>query len=526
VTDLPGTPSHLNDQGQVIGTDNNGNGYLWSSGTMTSIQSLVPAVYQNQLQNISASFISNQDPNDGTTRIIFDAQSLEGPNPGQWALRTFELQTSGTASSSGSNATLTEIRIPEAASINFSAFNSSGVGAGIGVADETTTSQQAYMTFPIHFDPAELSDYLDIQKGFDPPKSDDKYNGQYVDLTNPSDPNSDVKPEWWTSVGGSGTLSTNNFVKIVFPSDSVAKVCHLTVTAGSSAISSVTDASGNDLLGDSSRFASKETVLTIKGTNTTTNPVSATLQVAGLSGTSVPTLHVDVMPVRNISLGIYYVTDTNSIGTPSVPGTELPYGVPDSGTIVSNLNRIYQQAAVTFTADVSSATTTIPYDVNRDGYLQDLSTSSNNSECSILNTVAKAKLNVVIVGKLAYNGTKSAANVGGIYPGSGNIVYVFAQKLAEGNPLHVVDTNIFYNAIAHEIGHALTLSTRTDPNLADGFSEAGAPLNHDPGKFPRVTSPETGISRMSGLMYWHLNEFYWMRHADWEKANQQAPVYQ
>ena len=104
---------------------------------------------------------------------------------------------------------------------------------------------------------------------------------------------------------GSGASTTSQKTKIEFPSDADAKTCHLVVTSGS----------GNFTISPTT-FSSKETLLTITGSNTSQTLISGTVQVVGLSGTSnLPTLTVDVFPVRNVSLGVYYVYDPNSVDT-------------------------------------------------------------------------------------------------------------------------------------------------------------------------------------------------------------------
>jgi hypothetical protein len=354
----------------------------------------------------------------------------------------------------------------------------------------------------------------------------------YADLSDPSNQFSTLKPEWWASVGGSGALSTSTNVKIVFPDSTIAGMCHLTVTSGASAIVSAKDGSGNDMLANNSHFAGKETTLSISGTNATGNIIPASLQLAGLSGTNLPILHVDVLPTRNIKLGIYYVTDTNSIGTSNNPLTELPNGVPDINTIISNLNLIYQQAGITFTSGASSGAKPVPYDSgtngNHDGYLDTFNAS--NSECSAVNSVAQEKLNVIIVGKLKRIGNAPANNIAGVYPGSGNIVYIFAQKLVDSStPMNIMDPFLVSEDIAHEIGHALGLSTRTD-STASHNTDASTASKHDPGPFPIFTSSVSHIqvTNLKALMFWQLdiNNHYWMRHEDWRTGNQNAGGYQ
>jgi hypothetical protein len=71
IVSLPGA-LHLNNQDFVIGNGSSG-GCRWQSGTSVSIASLLPPSYQNQINGIAPCFLSNQNQNDGTTNIYFNA---------------------------------------------------------------------------------------------------------------------------------------------------------------------------------------------------------------------------------------------------------------------------------------------------------------------------------------------------------------------------------------------------------------------------------------------------------------------
>lgn len=68
-----------------------------------------------------------------------------------------------------------------------------------------------------------------------------------------------------------------------------------------------------------------------------------------------------------------------------------------------------------------------------------------------------------------------------------------------------VDWDAALQTTAHETGHGLKLSTRTDPNDVAGN-------DHDPGPDPRNQTPLMGrrVGKPRG---------YWLRQEDWRKAN-------
>jgi len=70
---LPGRPYCLNDQGQVVGVDQNGDGYLWQNDNWVLLANLVPA-YKSQLAGIQPLCISNVDSrNYNATHILLNA---------------------------------------------------------------------------------------------------------------------------------------------------------------------------------------------------------------------------------------------------------------------------------------------------------------------------------------------------------------------------------------------------------------------------------------------------------------------
>ena len=78
-----------------------------------------------------------------------------------------------------------------------------------------------------------------------------------------------------------------------------------------------------------------------------------------------------------------------------------------------------------------------------------------------------------------------------------------------------------YNCCAHEIGHILGLSKR------DGFDPASPRDSnqhpgHDMGIFP--TPPQNNVVNKS-FMYYMNGDDRWLRHEDWDVANDSAKKY-
>ena len=70
-------------------------------------------------------------------------------------------------------------------------------------------------------------------------------------------------------------------------------------------------------------------------------------------------------------------------------------------------------------------------------------------------------------------------------------------------------TSQMKRVIAHEMGHFLHLSTRSDDTVTDGEG-------HDPGKFPVETIGLMRAGQKGG-------EGKWLRHEDWQRANVWVP---
>jgi hypothetical protein len=135
----------MNDENQVVGSTGT-NGYLWTnpgassacplvqSGSSQLISQLIPAPLQNEVADISPIDISGTNANDGSVRILFNAQylqppTLSGSSPG-WAPGTFLLTlTSGTPST-----IFQQVSLPSnvGSTLNSPILNANGLIAEIG----------------------------------------------------------------------------------------------------------------------------------------------------------------------------------------------------------------------------------------------------------------------------------------------------------------------------------------------------------------------------------------------------------
>ena len=163
-------PVALNDQNQVVGVTGT-NGYLWTSGSTSSICSLVQpgqvqkisqllqAAYRNQVVNINPIDISGSNAVDGSVRISFGAQyqttSEAGPPPADqvstspgWSSGIFLLTLE-----SGTQTALEQIETPPNASASLAAgiLNAQGLIANTGTLSTTGTGsmQKALLLVPV-----------------------------------------------------------------------------------------------------------------------------------------------------------------------------------------------------------------------------------------------------------------------------------------------------------------------------------------------------------------------------------------
>jgi hypothetical protein len=168
-----GMPIAMNGVGQVV-AESGTSGYLWTSGSTTSvcplvhpgnvqqIISLIPAPYQSRIQSINPISISGTNATDGSIRILFNGtyqtDSAGGTNTGTFLL-TLASGTSGITSGTAESI-FRQVILPSNVSINLGGSN--GVGGITGTvnaqsliaavgASPTHSGNDAFLLLPVTF---------------------------------------------------------------------------------------------------------------------------------------------------------------------------------------------------------------------------------------------------------------------------------------------------------------------------------------------------------------------------------------
>ena len=285
----------------------------------------------------------------------------------------------------------------------------------------------------------------------------------------------------WTSVSKDGT---NEACKLIIEPTSVADQIEVVISSGaSSATISPT------------HFTAGSTDLTITGQGA----AGVAVAEARIKGTSrsCAKLNIRSQPFRALSVGVYYLHDTNSPAT-------YPVGGPTAAAVVSTMNDVFTQAQVSF-ALANTISTNIAYDSSG------LGTNTNGmfepaEEAILTNTTWQGDV-------LVFFAKKSGLQYGG-----GNNNYVRGWSLADlqGGIIFVDDcvSTAIPLISAHEIGHTLNLSTwqSISPPLFTG---------HDHGPWPSGEEAlmRPGTNGVGGIVD---SPGRWLRHEDWKEANDNA----
>ena len=337
---------------------------------------------------------------------------------------------------------------------------------------QTAGNPQKLIITPIKFDSTDYS------RGFDP-------------LTDPSSPWTSVCQEPATVTDGSndGTdLNLNKHIIVRFKDDDTALKHEVVLKDGDDAKVTVEVNGG----------MKKETKLKITGKHIAGGtPDTATVYVYLKTDTDTPrhpvaTLNVDVLPKVTLSLGIWKVSDSDSIDT------LFTFGIADSQKIFNRVNKVFRQACIIFTGVSVSANDGL------DGVHYDMPPKNGLLDRSEIRTVKSAvfdmpsyprpNANIVVVKGLPE--TKKE-KVFGVTPE--NNIYSYIAAVSPDIEL----------ISAHEIGHQLTLS------------QVDASTSHDDGRYPTDTK---GKKWGELMMTYHKKKksTEWLRRVDWKAANGQA----
>jgi hypothetical protein len=325
---LPGSPSAVNTSGQVVGTTGTtgtSSGYLWTtssnnSGSSVSIQSLLPSVFQKQINNIAPQSISNEDStNANAVQIQFSAQSLQGSGTGSWVENVFLL------TNYPSNPSANTLVQYNPSSVSFAAqMTPQGVSSS-QTYDSSTQKIQAIQQGTPQF---ELRNNSDVMNGWD---SSSQLNGPPA-------------PDPWTCVA---TGSTNSFVKLYCPA---TKGLELAIAPGSEKY--ITLNSGTTLA-----ITGTETDLSIKGVASTTSTnagfgnfdAQVILRQQSSPAIVSGTLHVQVFGPQSVYVDVFYASDSANAAS------ALPATLPTGSQIINEMNATFvPQANVNFVLRISS----------------------------------------------------------------------------------------------------------------------------------------------------------------------------
>lgn len=373
-----------------------------------------------------------------------------------------------------------------------------------------------------------------IYRGFDPPMVGDPL---YANPPNTDyDPANGKKPlEWWTVAGcpsqTSGTIGADTALlnkagayapAALITNDDIIWRFDPKIT-GDSALRKFRAEAAGPAAGGSIRLSTAGTALPL----TTMTPMVLTGQTAGggggdgtgrailniraLDGTNQPmnekaaSLNVDVLPVRYIKIGLWYLVNTN---TGNEAGeTPAPMMMNVAATL-ARLNQIFRQACIQFVPVNFDANGipifkkfTAPYGHYTANGIWELN-MMKETEMEEINNLALpgAKMHLLLVRNTIPSGT-FGVTPNHITPGPLNdtrdrcvvgtleletmITDAWTKELVQPQSANKIGGSLaFYddcfNIQAHEVGHAMELSTRNDMLLR------GNPLRrHDQGMFPK-----------------------------------------
>lgn len=331
---------------------------------------------------------------------------------------------------------------------------------------------------------------------------------------------------WHTSVAKTAPHNVNDVVKLVFSSATLAEQYELVVPAASEPHVDISP----------KQFTSAQTDLTITGKNGGGGRVEAEILLRKKSNGSVfGKLIVDVMPWREIGVKIFKLQ----------PGSVLSRGqitsaLPSLELVQNELNARFKQACVSFSISATIESEYFDYDNGpADGVFQLIRWTNNGtgtptaSQAEVNNMITEAgrfdgQLNVVFVKLLGdtntdatqfpeTNQTTSSSTSGVNFFGHIPIRHIafiaadYPNYQQSGAEDQFGAVRSVQRVIAHEVGHALGLSTREIV-----VSEIlGITDNHDSETVPVGTRSllRAGPSGPPGK---------WMRHEDWRTANDTA----
>jgi alpha-tubulin suppressor-like RCC1 family protein len=258
--------------------------------------------------------------------------------------------------------------------------------------------------------------------------------------------------------------------------DGTSQVVEFSTAVGLTSRVTFSVASGGDKIGVSSQTGSSGKFnITLSGQSAGTAVVEAKLDGNAVIGR----LNVMVLPQRAVSVAIYRIED------PSSPNTAIPPGNDNEidDLIMSTLNEVYKQSAITFTKVISQRVP-VNYDADHNGIM--------NNEMSSLNQGSWGGQIRLFLFKQGPDGVGGGTPDGAVFSPASAVFMVPADRV----PIHS----------AHEFGHVLELPVIQ--NSPDS--------EHDKGPWPAGTWGLMGQGRSQAP------PGKWLRHEDWLKSNGKA----
>ena len=519
-------PKAINDQKQVVGDlwqydSARGNlGFYYADGQLQTFHDLLPAKFRKQIRSAIPYLITNADAVTNRPTIYFTAESYEGSPSPTWVSGEFALEV---AASPAEESVLCATPAPPEKTFKANVVNKNQVQAGTVTA---TPAPGAPAATPkpgekvrCEFVPRTDHPLGAINFGFDPP-----IKGDSSGSTDDGAKKDEAVQEFWASVTKTGATEDppnpafdphiNSSVAVQFDSADVAKDYKLVVpTTLSSALTVVP-----------TELTAKNTPIILTGAGGGGGPldqVDARVEVQHkITGEVIQILKVKVIPLITVDLGIFRVEDSVDMSEGHAKKSEIDNTLPNNAAIVKSLNRYFISCGVRFTLNGGSqdftGTHALHFDtVAANGFLD--GTGLADQEVTNLRTnpqLNTGKLNLVILHGLVakVNGSTPA----GFRSPQGSQVFVFTTYYEEHQDRPGFEG--FQQVCAHELGHALGLSTRENYDPAKEFTSTHYTPHHDLGKFPE------GEPR--GLMFpGTAFDHRWIRHEDWFKANTNAKDY-
>lgn len=523
----------VNAQRQIIGNDHTADaaghatgGFYLEGSVKQTLQSLIPAKYRNQLRSAIPTLLTEADTGTGKPTIYFTAESYEGyPSPA-WVSGEFALEVPASA---GKEAVLCAMPPPPDKTFHAQKVNNKKAQAGTVSATPAPGSPAPTPAPAVKvqcgFIPRTDHPLGAINFGFDPPITGD--HGRSVGVAAKKD---EELQEFWASVTKTGTTDDlgfdphlNTSVAVKFASAAIAKDYKLVVPAVFSSVLTVRPTT-----------ALTEVITNIElegavGSGDPLEQVNAQVEVQHKNtGQVIQVLKVKVLPLITVDLGIFRVED--SVDLAHEKKSKLDPTLPDNAAIIKSLNRFFIQCGVRFALNGSSQNYTganaLHFDIATpaNGYLDGMKDSDGEVNYLKSQTGLKTgKLNLVILHGL--NAKVNGRIPGGFAPPNGSQVFVFSSSFEDDTQDRADGFPRLKQVCAHELGHALGLSTRLNYEPKTGKTNTYYGAGHDIGLFPREVNlqEDPDGAPVTGLMWPVAGDHHrWVRHEDWVKANEKA----